>query len=132
MGGPFCRRQAWGMFASDLAMWDLFGHGALMIDLADSDRCIGQVGINHGPLYPEKELGWLLYDGFEGHGYATEAASALQSWAFGPLGLTTLVSYVDRDNHPSIMVAERLGGTRDDRAPRQDPEDIVFRYSRSP
>jgi hypothetical protein len=63
MGGPFDQRAAWGMFTSDLAMWSLYGHGALMIDLRETGECVGQVGINHGPLFPEKELGWVLYEG---------------------------------------------------------------------
>lgn len=78
MGGPFGEVAAWGQFCHDLASWQLFGHGALMIERGDNGACIGQVGINHGPLFPEKELGWLLYDGHEGQGFATEAAGALR------------------------------------------------------
>ena len=95
MGGPFDERAAWGMFCHDIACWELFGHGALMIDLEQTGACVGQVGINAGPLFPEKELGWLLYPGFEGAGYATEAAGAMRDWAFVSLRLPTLVSYCD-------------------------------------
>lgn len=129
MGGPFDTRAAWGLFCHDIALWHLFGHGALMIDLRDTGECVGQVGINHGPLFPEKELGWLIYDGREGQGYATEAARALKHWAFSVRGLETLISYIDQNNSRSIAVAERLGGVRDPDAVRQDPEDLVYRYS---
>lgn len=128
MGGPFDRRAAWGLFCHDVACWELFGHGALMIDVTASGDCVGQVGINHGPLFPEKELGWLLYEGAEGFGYAAEAAAALRQWAFATLGLASLVSYVDPANHRSIAVARRLDGVLDPDAARQDPEDLVFRY----
>ena len=128
MGGPFDMAAAWGMFCHDVALWHLFGHGALMIDLTGTGQCVGQVGINHGPLFPEKELGWLLYDGHEGQGYAFEAAQALRDWAFAQGGLTTLVSYCDATNTRSIAVAERLGAVRDPDAPKQDPEDVVFRH----
>jgi RimJ/RimL family protein N-acetyltransferase len=107
MGGPFDLRAAWGMFCHDAACWPLFGHGALMIELRSTGECIGQVGINHGPLFPEQELGWLLYDGHEGHGYATEAARALRDWAFATLKLSTLVSYMAPDNAMSAAVAKR-------------------------
>jgi RimJ/RimL family protein N-acetyltransferase len=127
MGGPFDTRQAWGMFCSDTVQWHLFGHGCLMIERRADGVCLGQVGINHGPLFPERELGWLLYDGFEGHGYATEAAIALRDWAWAQ-GFPTLVSYCDLANAASIAVTQRLGGVRDDAAPKQDPEDLVFRY----
>lgn len=128
MGGPYNSFAAWGLFCHDIALWHLFGHGALMIDLRSTGECVGQVGINHGPLFPEKELGWLLYPGHEGHGYAGEAARALRDWAFAVRGLPTLVSYVDPANARSIAVAERLGATLDALAPRQDPEDLVYRH----
>jgi RimJ/RimL family protein N-acetyltransferase len=128
MGGPFDTRAAWGLFCHDIACWELFGHGALMLERKADRLCVGQVGISHGPLFPDKELGWLLYDGFEGQGYATEAAAILRDWGFAALRLTTLVSYFDPANARSIAVAERLGAVRDDAAPKQDPEDIVYRY----
>lgn len=128
MGGPFDEARAWGLFCHDIACWTLYGHGGLMIDVAATTECVGQVGINHGPLFPEKELGWLLYDGFEGQGYVTEAATALRDWAFAELKLSSLVSYFDPANVRSLAVAERLGAVRDDAAPRQDPEDVVYRH----
>lgn len=130
MGGPFGEVAAWGQFCHDLASWPLFGHGALMIERRDSGACIGQVGINHGPLFPEKELGWLLYDGHEGQGFASEAAAALRDWAFTSLQLPTLVSYMAPDNLASQAVARRLGGVLDADAVRNDPDDLVFRYAR--
>ena len=132
MGGPFDTFAAWGLFCHDIALWHLFGHGALMIDLIETGDCVGQVGINHGPLFPEKELGWLLYEGHEGHGYALEAARALRDWAFTEGGLATLVSYIDPANVRSIAVVERLGGVPDPGAARQDPGDLVFRHNRTP
>ncbi|CAN7381115.1 acetyltransferase [Devosia sp. Root413D1] len=129
MGGPFDRWGAWGMFCHDIASWDLFGHGGLMVVRHDG-VCVGEVSINHGPLFPEKELGWMLYHGFEGKGYATEAAAAFRDWAFATLRLPSLVSYFDPANTRSIAVAVRLGAMRDDDAPRQDAEDLVYRHHR--
>ena len=128
MGGPHDIFAAWGLFCHDIALWQLFGHGALMLDRRDTGECVGQVGINHGPLFPEPELGWLLYAGHEGQGYAFEAAQALRHWALATRQLPTLVSYVDPLNRRSIAVAERMGAVRDAQAPRPDPEDLVFRH----
>ncbi len=128
LGGPLSTRQAWGMFCHDIACWSLFGHGGLMIDLRTDGVCIGQVGINHGPLFPEKELGWLLYAGYEGQGYASEAAIALRDWAARTLGLRELVSYIAPNNAASIALAERLGAVRDPLADRPDPHDLVYRH----
>ena len=128
MGGPHVRWAAWGMFSSDVAMWELYGHGALMVELRASGDCVGQVGINHGPMFPEKELGWMLYAGHEGQGFATEAGGALKDWAFETLGVDTLVSYFDPENYKSMAVSARLGGVRDDSAVPQDEGDVVYRY----
>ncbi len=128
IGGPHDRRAAWGKFCHGVACWDLFGHGALMIDLRATGACVGLVDISHGPLFPEKELGWLVYEEHEGRGYATEAAAALRDWAARELGLSGLVSYIDPENRRSIAVAECLGARLDPGAPKQDPEDLVYRH----
>ena len=117
------------MFCHDIAQWLLMGHGALMIDDTQSGECLGQVGINHGPLFPEHELGWLVYPAAEGKGYAFEAALALKHWAFRERKLETLVSYIDPANVRSYTLAERLGAELDPKAPRQDPIDLVYRHS---
>ncbi|WP_282449404.1 GNAT family N-acetyltransferase [Roseibium sediminicola] len=128
MGGPHDEAGAWGMFCSDIAQWALMDHGALMIDDKATGRCLGQVGINHGPLFPEHELGWFVYDHAEGRGYAFEAARALRDWAKTVRRLPALVSYMDPDNHRSARLAERLGAVLDRQAPRPDPADLVYRH----
>lgn len=119
MGGPFARTVAWGMFCADHAQWSLLGCGALMIAHHDSGKCLGQVGINHGPLFPERELGWMVYPKTEGNSFAFEAATALSDWARQTRKFETLVSYIDPGNLRSIRLAERLGATQDPRAARQ-------------
>ncbi|MEJ5218078.1 GNAT family N-acetyltransferase [Cognatishimia sp. D5M38] len=128
MGGPFSERDAWGMFCQDAGQWALFGHGALMMVEKATGDVVGQVGINHGPLFPEKELGWMLYEAAEGKGYAFEAAECMRRWAYEVLSIKGLVSYIDPENEKSQKLAERLGATRDDDAPRQAPEDLVYRH----
>ncbi|OCW59161.1 GNAT family N-acetyltransferase [Hoeflea olei] len=130
MEGPHTLASAWGLFCQDLAQWQLMGCGALMIDDRATGQCVGQVGINSGPLFPEHELGWMVYDGFEGRGYAFEAASALRAWGFGPRGLSTIVSHIDPDNHRSRQLAERLGATLDTEAVRPGQEILVYRHRR--
>lgn len=47
-----------------------------------------------------------------GRGYATEATSAVLTYAFDTLGLTRIVAEVDPPNGASICVLEALGMTR--------------------
>lgn len=129
MGGPHGVRTAWEYFCNDTAQWTLLGMGGLMIVQHGQDAPVGQVAVCHGPIFPEPELGWFLYAGHEGKGYATEAATALRDWAFGSRGLTALVSYIEPANAASIRVAERLGGVPDPDAPTPfDEPDLVYRY----
>ncbi|PWK60829.1 GNAT family N-acetyltransferase [Roseicyclus mahoneyensis] len=131
MGGPFDTGAAWGLFCHDVACWALFGHGALMLERHDTGETVGQVGLNAGPLFPETELGWMVYDGHARQGFATEGAAALRDWAWDALPLDSLVSYTHPDNAASQAVARRLGAVEDGDAPRQDAEDIVFRHWRA-
>lgn len=114
MGGPHDAATAWNWFCNDAAQWALLGMGGLTV-LHDGAQ-IGQVALCHGPQFPEPELGWFLFDGFEGQGLATEAAAALLGWALGPRGLKTAVSYIDAGNLPSARLAQRLGGRIDPKA----------------
>ncbi|WP_082127978.1 GNAT family N-acetyltransferase [Hoeflea sp. IMCC20628] len=128
MEGPHTLADAWGMFCHDLAQWYLLGVGALMIEDRKSGQCLGQVGINHGPLFPEHELGWLVYPASQGKGYASEAALALRNWGFNVRGLKTLVSHIDPENHRSRKLAERLGAVLEFDAERPGPEVLVYRH----
>lgn len=128
MGGPYSEEGAWWLFCHDTAQWTLMGHGALMLEDRATGTCLGQVGINHGPLFPERELGWFVYRSAEGKGYAREAAEAMRNWAFETHGLDTLVSYIHPENHRSQRLAEKLGGVADPDAPRRYPDVLVYRY----
>lgn len=90
---------------------------------------MGQIEINQGPRFPEPELGWQLIESVEGRGFAFEAAAAMRDWAFRERKLPTLVSYIGQENTRSIRLAERLGASLDEKALKQDPDDLVFRHS---
>lgn len=129
MGGPMDRAKAWGVFCHDAAQWALLGHGALMIERREDGKCLGQVTVNAGPLFPEHELGWFLYPFAEGGGFALEAAAAMRKWAIDVAGVPSLVSYVDPENQRSRRLAERLGATLDPEAERLSPSDLVYRHA---
>jgi RimJ/RimL family protein N-acetyltransferase len=127
--GEFDVAAAWREFASGMGHWALFGYGPLHIIRRHDEVLVGEVGILNHEYYPEVELGWTLFDGFEGHGYAAEAARHLREWAFAEHAFSSLVSYIDAENKASIAVAERLGAVRDKDAQRVDPGDVVYRHT---
>ena len=131
IGGRLSPRQVWDGFMNCVGQWPILGLGGWAVEEAASGALVGEVAVHRPIDYPETELGWLLFDGHEGRGYAYEAAFAARQWAFMEAGLPTLVSYIDRDNARSIRLAERLGAVPDPRAatPNGDPC-LVFRHIR--
>ena len=74
-------------------------------------------------LVPEAaELGYHLYEGAEGKGYATEAGRAVLDFARDRLGMTDLASMIDPANTASQSVARRLGAQNTGTEFRADPE----------
>ena len=130
MGGPHDAAKAWDWFCNDTAQWQLLNLGGLIITL--NQQPIGQVAVCHGPIFPEPELGWFLFDAAdEGQGYASEAAAALRDWALGARGLQTVVSYIDPGNTASIALARRLGGQPDAHAATPGGMGgLTFRFTR--
>lgn len=124
------RGHAWASFVNDVASWSLHGFGLWAVDKKDGTP-VGQVGMNHPEYFPEPEFGWLLFNGHEGKGYATEAASIALLWAWEQ-GFQTLVSYIHPQNNRSIALATRLGAVHDPDAPLPEGETsnetVVYRH----
>ena len=127
--GPLNRAQAWKEFATVVGQWALRGYGAWSIEERSTGAYVGEAGIFHAAHYPEPEIGWMMLADAEGKGFAREAALAVRAFAYGKLGLKTLVSYIDTGNARSIRLAERLGAARDDNAPLPENERcLVYRH----
>ena len=105
---PQNKTHLWYGFTSEVGSWDLMGFGGWAIETRDG-QLIGQIAITHPPHFPEREIGWILFDGFEGQGFATEAARTVIDWATRDLHLGPLISYINAENSASRRVAERLG-----------------------
>jgi RimJ/RimL family protein N-acetyltransferase len=129
IGGKLSPRQVWEGFMNCVGQWPVLGLGGWAVEEAASGALVGEVAVHRPVDYPEVELGWLVFEGYEGRGYAYEAAAVARRWAFEEAGLTTLASYIDRDNARSIRLAERLGATQDPTAPTpNDDPCLVFRH----
>ena len=105
------RAHAFFEFTQMAAGWLLHGHGAWAVE--HDSEVMGFVLIGLEPGDREPELGFLFRAAGEGRGFAHEAAEAALAFAFGTLGLETLVSYIDPENARALRLAERLGGQRD-------------------
>jgi len=113
VGGPKTTEGAWRQLATEIGHWALRGYGRWIAVERETGRAVGLVGLWNPEGWPEPEVAWDLFEGFEGRGYATEAARAARSHAYGPLGWTTAISLVNPANTASARVAERLGASPD-------------------
>lgn len=103
--------ESWRGFLGSIGHWTLRGYGFFTICLGTDGTPVGRAGILNHIMWDEPELGWQLFDGHEGQGYATEAALAVRDWAKSARGLGPLISYIHPDNIASRRVAERMKAT---------------------
>lgn len=113
VGGPMSEELTWRHLASEIGHWHLRGYGRWMVDVTATGQTVGMIGLWNPHGWPEAEIGWDLFEGFEGKGYATEAAAAARQFAYEVLGWSTVISLVKPANTASAAVARRLGCMQD-------------------
>lgn len=111
VGGPLTPAEAWRALAGEIGHWTLRGYGRFAVEETETGKLAGVIGPWNPHGWPEAELGWDLMNGFEGKGYATEAALATRHYAYETLGWTTAISLVADGNDGSASVATRMGAT---------------------
>jgi len=111
VGGPLTAELAWRMLAMEIGHWTLKGFGRWIAEEKATGLSVGMIGVFCPEAWPEPEIGWDLFNGFEGRGFATEAGRAARAYAYDVLKLRTVMSLVKPGNTGSARVAERLGAT---------------------
>jgi RimJ/RimL family protein N-acetyltransferase len=131
IGGPFSDEDAFADFCQGIAGWMLRGAGMWTLTLRDDDAPLGWIYLWQEMGDPEPEIGWILTQAAEGHGYASEAALAVLPHAVALFGAGGFVSYIDAGNDASVRIALRLGAMRDPVAETAygDPDLQIYRHS---
>lgn len=109
IGGPVSADVAEGYLDRSARNWATRGYGWWMIEDLATGAVAGRCGIGHPDGTETLELGWQVYDGFEGQGLAFEAATAARAHAQGAWGMRGVVSMIHPGNARSKRLAERLG-----------------------
>jgi RimJ/RimL family protein N-acetyltransferase len=113
-----------------LANFEQYGYGLWLVCVRDIDRLVGFAGF----LRSEEGTPSLIYGVHPdrwGYGYATEAASALLSYALDKLALPKVRADVDEPNIASVRVLEKLGMRRTGREVVNGHLLLYFELSRS-
>ncbi len=116
LGGPISRTQSDAKLERYMAAFRQHGICRWAVESGEGG-VLGYAGImpagpDH-PLGPHCEVGWRLARRAWGHGYATEAAAAALTDAFGRACLPKVLAYTAVDNARSRAVVGRLPMRRD-------------------
>lgn len=85
------------------------GYICFGIFLKDSDKLIGNIGLNEHDDLHVPELGYGILEDYRGRGYAKEATKATLLWAKSYFDIPYLVGTADVDNIASQKVLEYCG-----------------------
>jgi RimJ/RimL family protein N-acetyltransferase len=127
LAAMFARREVWefeyergltpaetnAFLQRQLRLWDECGFGGCGVRQAGTGELIGVVGlalptVGHD-LLPPVTVGWRFSPTAWGHGFATEAATAVLDQAFTTMGLERVGCVTNAENRRSVAVTERLG-----------------------
>ncbi len=123
-GSPLSREDSDALAAWGNELYRREHIGLLAVERRRDGAFLGMCGLHHQRSYPDEvELAWRLAPEHWGHGYATEAATGWLEQAFGPLGLSRVISITDPGNERSLAVMRRLGMTLDHTARVVDGDD---------
>jgi RimJ/RimL family protein N-acetyltransferase len=106
--GVVDKRRARGMFGSNVGEWLLQGAGWWAIELRDSGTLVGNVGAFFRETWPEIEIGWNIFQAYQGQKIATEAATAVVRYAFDVRRERRVTALIDASNTASLRVAAHL------------------------
>lgn len=87
------------------------GFGLWLLTLWETGEFVGDCGLTPQEIdgTVDIEVGYHVRSALQGHGYATEAATACRDFARDVLNAKRLIAITRPDNTPSQRVAEKIG-----------------------
>lgn len=127
VGGGSDRQKVWRALLSNIGHWALRGYGFYSVETR-AGQFIGRVGVIYHDGWYAPELAWHLFDGFEGQGYAFEAALAARADYHARITSQPPVSVIAVTNSRSEALARRLGATLETTLNDEKGHDHVWRH----
>jgi RimJ/RimL family protein N-acetyltransferase len=109
------RTEARAWIAWNLGLYDDEGYGLWIVTLRATGEFLGDCGLTPQQVdgVTELEVGYHIRADHQGHGYATEAATACAAHARDILHAERLIAIINPENVPSQRVAEKIGLTHE-------------------
>ncbi|MVO17734.1 GNAT family N-acetyltransferase [Parasedimentitalea huanghaiensis] len=111
VGGKMDRSDCWRAMLRGMGHWAMRGYGLWHIEEKATGKAAGWAGILHHIDWPEAELAYALFEGFEGKGFAIEAATAARDYAAHNFDIDAPASLIAPANNRSLALAKRMGAT---------------------
>ena len=114
-GRPFTREECWARLLRYAGLWPTLGFGYWAIEDKAEGRFLGEAGFADfkRDMTPSieglPEAGWVLAPSAHRKGFATEAVSAMLSWADRNPAIEKTVCIIHPDHSVSLRVAAKLG-----------------------
>lgn len=108
------------------------GFGMWLVETKEEGVPIGMCGIMKREHLETPDVGFAFLPGYNGRGYAYEAASASLSYAMEALGIEQVAAIVLPNNAPSIKLLEKLGLTFVRTFTFPDSEEELLLYGNEP
>jgi RimJ/RimL family protein N-acetyltransferase len=130
-GKPSGREDVWARLLRYIGHWAVAGYGFWLIRERTTGRFVGEVGFADFKrdiaieFDDAPEAGWVLAPWSYGHGYATEAMTAVLAWADAAAHRRT-TCLIDHDNVASQRVAAKCGYREFARTSYKGVEVLVF------
>lgn len=112
-GGVHNEDQSWRYMAQMIGHWPLRGFGPFALEEKATNELIGYCGPWATPKFPEPEICYTLARKAQGKGYAVEALKAALNFVYFDLGWQRAVSCIDRENHASQAVSQKMGAVKE-------------------
>jgi len=108
-GAAWTREQCAARLDQWIELFETQKLGKLRVRRKSDGVLVGRTGFGiFGPT-GEPEIGYAMYPEHHGHGYATEAASALRDWIFRDTKWDHFIGFAATRNAPSLAVLTRIG-----------------------
>jgi RimJ/RimL family protein N-acetyltransferase len=105
------RAEARDWITWNQGLYEREGFGLWVVTLRETGEFVGDCGLTPQEVegVTDIEVGYHVRAALQGHGYATEAATACYEHARDVLGVRRLIAIIHPDNVPSQRVAEKIG-----------------------
>lgn len=109
LGGLRTSNQVAEELSAEISAWPRAGYSVWVMHTMQPDRFVGTVALQDRPDGRGVGLRFALLPGEQGHGYASEAASAALRFGHEHAGLCRIVAVARDDNFASRMVLGAIG-----------------------